>query len=119
MHPINQKNFGYNGLSCAYGDGLGNSITGYVVRQIGTYKYVVTPDGSTFYTASLVPALTEDDVLELGQMTFLIQGPNGVEYVKRLYSNTAVTVDDNVYSWTIDESFDGSYVIYSYAFLQS
>ncbi len=45
MHPVNSHNFGSNGLTAVFNNGSG-VVSGYIVKQIGTNKFVVT-DGTT------------------------------------------------------------------------
>jgi uncharacterized membrane protein len=98
MHPISKNFFGQYGIPCVYASG-----TGYIVKQLGTNKYLVS-NGSSIVTCSL--AQSSSDISDInnipdGLMTILIAN-NGIviENVNKLQTQ-AFTLDENIYSWSL------------------
>jgi hypothetical protein len=111
MHPINNKNFGAGKAKVFYYNGSALA-TGFVVKQIGTSRYVVSTDGVTNYTVSLAPtevlakrldgssALgTASELAGLATMTLTVA--SATKYITKLTSSAAITSDGSTYSWTL------------------
>lgn len=110
MHPIANKNFGAGTVKVFYYDGSALA-TGYVVKQIGTSRYVVTTDGVSTKVISLAStdalakrldgtsALgTASELVGLGTITMSVAGVT--KYVTKLSSVTAITTD-GTFAWTL------------------
>ncbi len=112
MHPINSKYFGVNGIGLVYNNGT-STVSGYIVKQLGSRTFKVTSDGSNFYVVKLTNSLSLAENLTAGFCTILING--FVEHISSLWQNRCTTLEGNDYYWTLNTSVDGSKVIYSMA----
>jgi hypothetical protein len=104
MHPINKKYFGntantsikvhfYNGNS---------TVTGWVVKQTGTSRYVVTADGVNKFTCQLAATTANATALSNGLCTVNVTNPSaGTEYAKKITEELVYTTAGNVYPWAL------------------
>lgn len=120
MHPINNHNFGVNGIAVTYYNGTSSAL-GYIVKQTGTNKFNVTSNGTTIYscifatTLGAAEALGVDSVSGLNQMTILVAGKSGTEHVYHIYDNQVKTLEGNSYPWKLVNSYDGSVVLEAFS----
>jgi hypothetical protein len=109
MHPINNKNFGAGKVKVYFYDGAALT-SGYVVKQIGTKRYVVS-NGTVTKTVSLAPtadlAKRLDGTTAVGTVseitdlcTMRVTVASVVKYVFKLTSVAAVT-DGGTFAWTL------------------
>ena len=113
MHPVNKKNFGSAGIQVNFFNGV-DVVAGWIVKQTGTSKFVVTPDGTNLYTcvfapttaiatnlsSAIPPFVIKAHTLGVYYMTIPVVNPTGgTEYVKSIYDNTVVTTANNRYPW--------------------
>ena len=116
MHPINNFNFGPTGIQVMYNNGTA-VVSGWIVKQLGSRRYIVTSDGVTMFTASLTstPALNASLTttnVPAGKMTIVVSTPLGTEYVKKIWDSKLTTNGLNSYPWTIQSApFDGGIVV--------
>ena len=107
MHPISKLNFGSDAGKIAVEFYNGSSaVSGYIVKQTGTKRFVVTADGTHEFTCSLVghtPAAA-------GEMNILVNAiVNGdvsgtSEHVISISTNKVVTAEGNQYIWTYENT---------------
>lgn len=131
MHPINNKFFGTAGLAVKFYNGTA-TVTGYIVRQLGTNRFVVS-DGTHTVTAYLVSTLAEATNLGNGtiiappdgntvsgafQMTIPVPFAAPTAYVTHIYENRIDTINGSgttVLNWSLGTAFDGSTALETYA----
>lgn len=112
MHPVNKVNFGEEGMAVKFNDGT-SVVDGFIVQQKSTNKFKVT-DGGTTLIATLASTTSDASSLTAGLMTIVV---NSNEHIARIYSKKCVTLEGNTYSWTIDESVNGSKIINSFEYI--
>lgn len=98
MHPIPHHHFGYGNIKIYFHDGT-SLVSGYIVRQIGSKRYVVTADGTTTHIVQLkaVTALAE---LTAGTAAILGGRGSTTEYISKLDSTRCHTATGN-YTWSL------------------
>jgi hypothetical protein len=113
MHPINKKNFGAGKIKVWFHNGTA-LVTGYIVKQLGVSKYVVT-DGAVTKTLTLAPTAALADILTGVQAidathtvamiadycTTTVTVGATAHYAKRILSKTVITVGGTTFSWTL------------------
>lgn len=100
--PINQSNFGAEPgkIRVRFHNGTA-VVTGYIVKQLGPVKYLVTADGTNNFTVDLVFTTAAAQALTAGQATIQITDANSVtKYVSKLMSASCNTTDGSTLSWT-------------------
>lgn len=103
MHPINKKSFGpgVGKLSIDFHNGTA-VVTGYIVKQSGTKRFVATVDGTTTYVVTLAPTLDIATALTAGYATIKVTPASGpVEHVGSIQATKVVTLEGNTYRWTL------------------
>jgi hypothetical protein len=104
MKPVNIRDFRGNqqgNIGVRYHNGT-EPVIGYVVRQIGTKRYVVTSDGVTTFTVQLAQTTALAQNLTAGYCTiemFSTSDGSGPYYVKVMRMTQAVTTDDEIVFW--------------------
>lgn len=100
--PINSRNFGEDDgkIAVLFYDGTGSTY-GYILRQVGANRYIVTNDTVT-KTCRLAHTTNLAQNLTAGYCTIQIETLTGTKYVKRLSTCQALTTDGSVYSWPRD-----------------
>ncbi len=104
--PINNSNFGATPgkISIRFHDGSA-VVTGYIVKQVGAEKFVVTADDVNMFTVDLVNTTAQATALVAGQATIRItDASNVVRYVTKLMSASCYTTDGMTLSWTLGAS---------------
>lgn len=104
MHPVSKVYFGDASGQIRVRFHNGSSVvTGYIVKQIATKKYIVTANGTDMFTV----ALAADGTPAAGEMTInLYPVVNGVQsttakQVKKLLAFQAITTDGGNYAWKL------------------
>jgi len=117
MHPINSKqNFGATGIQVHYNNGT-SVVTGWIVKQLGTRKFIVTSNGTNTFTCLLsttiaLNASLTTTTLPAGYMTIVVTTSAGTEYIKSIYDTKVVTTTPNSYGWSLDAAaFDGGILL--------
>lgn len=126
MHPVNKNNYGATGIQVTYYNGTA-TVPGWIVKQTGTSKFIVTSDGVHLYTcvfapttaiatslgSAIPPFVIPAHTLGVYYMTIPFTNPSSTtEYVKSIYDTTVVTTANNRYPWTFGgTSFDGGIVL--------
>jgi hypothetical protein len=97
VKPVNSKFFTNENVKIliSFHNGTG-VVTGYIVRQIGTSRYVVTVDGTTMFTVQLAQTTAQAGTLTAGYGT--IQFTTGA-YIKVIRDKQAVTTEGAVVLW--------------------
>lgn len=111
MHPVSKVHFGAaeGQIAVKFHNGT-SAVTGYIVKQIGSKRYVVTADGETNFTCTLASTTAEATTLVAGKMTIDIapHGGGAVQHVKNLSAFIAFTTEGNRLSWKlVDTIKDG------------
>lgn len=109
MHSINSHFFGPSGIPCLFAaDDDGNTEVGYITKQVGTRRYVVT-NGVVTKTCTL--ARLESDVaseatMPVGLCTFLLSAFESlvVEHVHYLTATRCSTIEGNLYAWHLGDA---------------
>lgn len=102
MHPLNSKYFGSGNGKIQISFHNGSSVvTGYVVRQVGTSRFVVTVDGVTTYTVLLAQTTSLASSLTAGYATILVNptGGGSAEHAMKITSTKVTTTEGNSYNW--------------------
>lgn len=109
MKPISNVNFGNMSGKIKMTYHNGNSVVeGYVVKQIGTARFVCAPlaNSTVQTTVLLAPNTAKATALTEGYGT--INGSpfnsNAVEHVMTIHSATCVTTEGHSYSWNIGDA---------------
>jgi len=110
MHPVTKTKFGPDGIQVLFSDGT-SVVPGYIVKQTGTSRFIVTADGVHTFVATLATTLAEATALAAGQMTILVG--DDAEHISSLYDMTCQTLEGHRLSWTLGVSVNGSSVIQS------
>ncbi len=104
MHPVSKVHFGAaeGQIAVKFHNGTA-AVTGYIVKQIGSKRYVVSADGETNYTCTLASTTAAATTLEAGKMTIEIAPHSGgaVQHVKNLSAFIAFTTEGNRLSWKL------------------
>lgn len=104
MHPVSKVHFGAaeGQIAVKFHNGT-SAVTGYIVKQIGSKRYVVSADGATNYTCTLASTTAAATTLEAGKMTIEItpHGGGAVQHVKNLSAFIAFTTEGNRLSWKL------------------
>lgn len=104
MHPVSKVHFGAaeGQIAVKFHNGT-SAVTGYIVKQIGSKRYVVTADGTTNFTCTLASTTTAATTLTAGKMTIEItpHGGGAVQHVKNLSAFIAFTTEGNRLSWKL------------------
>jgi hypothetical protein len=104
MHPLNNRNFGHDvgKVAIDFYDGSA-TVTGYVVKQVGTKSFVVSANGTTNFVAHLAQDTANASTLSAGLATIKAQafGSNTVEHVMSIQANLITTTEGNQYQWTL------------------
>jgi hypothetical protein len=102
MHPINKKNFGNTAgstIQVQYNNGT-STVTGYIVKQTGTSRYVVTSNGVVDYTVTLASTTALATALTSGYATVVVTNPSaGTEYASKITEDLVYTTAGHVYPW--------------------
>lgn len=101
--PINNSNFGAEPgkIRVRFHNGTA-VVTGYIVKQLGPVKYLVTADGTNMFTVDLVVTTAQATSLAAGQATIQITDASStVRYVSKLMSASCNTTDGSTLSWTL------------------
>ena len=100
IHPRNFSNTSGSTIKINYHNGS-SATTGYIVKQLGTDKYKVTSNGSTFFIVELAQTTNAAVTLTAGYGTIVLTpfGGGPVQYVKKLTSKRALTTADNLLTW--------------------
>jgi len=112
MHPISSTFFGSSGIKCVFAiDDAGNTDVGYIVKQVGTRRFVIT-NGSVTKTCSL--AQKASDVTSLtnltpGLCTILLTplGASTPEHIRYIAATKCVTIESNTYAWHLGSATPG------------
>jgi hypothetical protein len=98
MRPLNSRFFGQTGIQIKFWSGSA-VITGYIVKQTGSNRYVVSNDaGSVTDTVYL----QEATVTGQGQAQILVTNfAGGTEHAYSISTNLVKTFEDNVYAWVL------------------
>jgi uncharacterized protein YjdB len=101
--PINNSNFGAQPGKIRVRFHNGTSVvTGYIVKQLGAVKYLVTVNGTDTFTVDLVVTTAAAQALAAGQATIQITDANAVtRYITKLMSASCTTTDGSTLSWTL------------------
>lgn len=101
MHPLSKKYFGanYGSLAVDFFDGQA-TVSGYVVKQIGTVRFIVS-DGTTTKTCELAQTSEEASNLTDGLMT--IKTESGV-FIRKLMAFQAITTENDIMEWTKEDA---------------
>jgi hypothetical protein len=103
MHPINKNVFGsgVGKMSIQFHNGT-SVVTGYIVKQTGTKRFVATVDGVNTFVVTLAPTLAIAQALTAGYANLLVTPASGpAEHVATIYASTLVTLEGNTYRWTL------------------
>ena len=100
MHPLNNKFFGPTGIAISYNNGT-STVSGYIVRQLGTTRYVATTDGITLTTVQLAETLASATALTAGIATILVTpaGGGAAQHAQKIMSSSVHTLEGNDYIW--------------------
>jgi hypothetical protein len=109
MKPISNVNFGNvaGKIKMSYHNGT-TVVDGYIVKQIGTGRFVCAPlanstTQSTVVLASSTPAATTLTA-GLGTIKGSEFGSNAVQHVSVIRGATCVTTEGHTYSWNIGDA---------------
>lgn len=98
--PLNSRQFGAQGIKVFFNDGSVKS--GYIVKQIGGNKALLTTNGSDRYLATLDSDNVGYADLSVGFFTIpVFNGLGGIEYVKNITYNKVATTAGNLYNWSL------------------
>lgn len=102
MRPINKKNFGNAAgasIKVRFHNGT-TTVTGYIVAQIGTSRFVVTSDGTNRFTVTLADNTTLAGALTVGYATIRATPFGGsIENVKKITSKRVYTTQGSNLPW--------------------
>ena len=101
MRPLNSKYFGQNGIQINFWNGS-SSITGYIVKQTGANRYVVTDDSNTYNDTVILQEATPT-AFGQGQIVVNTFG-GGHEHAYSVAAHLVKTFEDHVYAWTLGGS---------------
>ena len=106
MHPVSKVHFGEaeGQIAVKFHNGAA-AVTGYIVKQIGSTRYVVAEVGSEDkFTCTLASTTAAATTLTAGKMTIEIapHGGGAVQHVKNLSAFVAFTTEGNRLSWKLD-----------------
>lgn len=104
MHPLNNKNFGSDAGKMAVKFFDGNAtVTGYVVKQTGTKRFVCAANTANSFVATLAESPAVAAALTAGFCTIEATpfGANTVEHVCAIQANLITTAEGNQYTWTL------------------
>lgn len=106
MHPVSKVHFGdaEGQIAVKFHNGT-SAVTGYIVKQIGSTRYVVS-DGSITKTCSLASTTDVATSLVEGKMTIEIvpHGGGAAQHVKNLSAFIAFTTEGNRLSWKLENT---------------
>lgn len=98
--PLPQSYFGATGARVRFHDGS-SVVNGYIVRQLGTYQFIVTTDGITTYVARLAQDAATARVPTAGFFAIDVNTPAGVSFAKSITKNRITTTAGDVYLWSL------------------
>lgn len=101
MRPLNSKNFGQNGIQINFWSGS-SMITGYIVKQTGANRYVVTDDSHTHHD-TVILQLADPSAAGQGQIVVNTFG-GGHEHAYNVAAHLVKTFEDHVYAWSLGGS---------------
>ena len=103
MKSLPTKFFGSSGIPCLFANSEGTPIVGYLHRQLGDYRFMVT-DGSQILTCFLCQ--TSEQVasytssLPVGYFTILVGLEDGpIEFIRKITADRCVTISNIGYQW--------------------
>ena len=113
MHPVNSNDFGLTGMKIIYNDGTTANVSGHIVKQLGTTKYVVAPGGidaanvSTYVTVSLATLSAHVANIAGGSLptnvgTIQVVVPansNAVEHAMKITTRKLTTIEGHTFNW--------------------
>lgn len=106
MHPVSKVHFGdaEGQIAVKFHNGT-SAVTGHIVKQIGSTRYVVS-DGSTTKTCTLASTTAAATTLVAGKMTIEIvpHGGGAAQHVKNLSAFIAFTTEGNRLSWKLENT---------------
>lgn len=79
-------------IQCSYHNGT-STVTGYIVKQLGTNKFRVSTNGSTFFNCKLAQTTGEATALAAGQMTIRAFATGGAASLSARYAVATVAVN--------------------------
>jgi hypothetical protein len=105
-----RKYFGPEGLPCVFTVSEGNTVVGYLKKQISNHRFIVTDGDENTVQASFAlstDAVSDLTALPVGTFTIVLMTPEGEqEHVRRLTSTQCVTVEGNGWAWHNADSTD-------------
>lgn len=109
---LNSRNFGSTSgstLKVNYHNGS-SAVTGYIVKQMGSNKFKVTTNGSTFYYVTLAQSTGAATTLTAGYCTIPVTpyGGGPTEYIMKITSKRVVTTAGNSYAWSYSMPADAT-----------
>jgi uncharacterized membrane protein len=111
MKPVNNKFFGPDGIKCVFTiDDSGATSIGYIVKQVGDRRYVVTNDTVTKVCRLAQPG---DDVHDLNRLTpglctiIISDSESNTANVCYLTADRCYTTGLTNHSWHLDDPADG------------
>ena len=104
MRPLNNKHFGPEVGKIAVKFHNGTSVvTGYVVRQTGTKRFVCATSADVSFIVTLAESVAAATTLTPGFCTIEATafGASSVEHVTAIQANLIVTAEGNHYTWKL------------------
>jgi len=101
MRPLNSKYFGQTGIQIRFWNGA-SVITGYIVKQKGANRYVVSDDSAT-HTDTVILQQANPSAAGQGQILVSTFG-GGTEHAYDIASHLVKTFEDHVYTWSLGGS---------------
>ena len=99
LHKRNFSNAANTSIKVTYHNGS-TTVTGYVVKQLGSKKFRVTTDGTTTFDVTLAQNSTLAGTLTAGYCTITCAPHGGgTKYIMNVTSKKCVTTDGSVYTW--------------------
>lgn len=111
--PLNSKFFGPGAgkIAVTFNDGS-NVVTGHIVKQTGTRRYIVSSDGINEYEVTLATSEAEASLLAPGSATIPVtDAQGGITYVTNLQSCTVVTTAGTSLVWSPDPDVPSEVVL--------
>lgn len=99
--PLNKRFFGVGNLKVQFNDGS-QSIFGYIKKQTGSKRFVVTTNGTDSYICTLVDKNSSD--LNPGEMSITVQTDDSNVYHVTKISAHKVTINGQSVPWNFDSS---------------
>ena len=111
MHPLNSNDFGANGIIVNYTANGVTTVTGHIVKQLSTNRFVVTSGSvtntSSYVTITLATTLAQVSNLATNATSLttslgtieVTNYNNTIEHAFNIQSNKLQTIEGHTYAW--------------------